>query len=66
MDVGGDYVFQIIARENKGPPHGIDYKYSKMVTREGGEKGEQSRDSGNTSQNVEAKWRETVSQKDSG
>ena len=32
VETDGDYVFQIIAREDKGPPHGIDYKYSKMVT----------------------------------
>ena len=27
-----DYVFQVIAREDKGSEHGIDYKYSDMVT----------------------------------
>ncbi|XP_059088374.1 uncharacterized protein LOC131884564 [Tigriopus californicus] len=32
VEKGVDYVFQIIARENKGPQLGIDYKYSPMVT----------------------------------
>ncbi len=32
VDGGTDYVFQVIAREDKGPQHGIDYKYSPMVT----------------------------------
>lgn len=27
----GDFVFQVVAREDKGPRHGIDYKYSDMV-----------------------------------
>ena len=31
IDGNTDYVFQVIAREDKGPQHGIDYKYSKMV-----------------------------------
>ena len=32
IDGGTDYVFQVIAREDKGQRYGIDYKYSKMVT----------------------------------
>ena len=26
------FVFQVIAREDKGEVHGIDYKYSDMIT----------------------------------
>ncbi len=32
IEAGVDYVFQVIAREEKGETHGIDYKYSDMVT----------------------------------
>ena len=32
IDPSTDYVFQVIAREDKGSEHGIDYKYSDMVT----------------------------------
>merc|ERR1719429_926827 len=32
IDTDDDYMFQVIAREDKGPEHGIDYKYSTIVT----------------------------------
>lgn len=32
IDHDVDYVFQVIAREDKGKEYGIDYKYSDMVT----------------------------------